>query len=200
MFLLKIVNKSFFSLNLITQNYTKYLSHKILILKFVKKEAIAFFLSWFTVFILAKFRIIQKKLDYFISYLFFSFFNCQKLINYVIYFNLSPTNTFININSITGNPKRFYSAGMFDLKKKQKTQQPKAIITMLRSFLLSFKNFKIKPVALHFNNLLFNKQSYICKKLKEKIFIKLITIYTCYPHNGCRMKKRKRIKIRTKIR
>lgn len=126
------------------------------------------------------------------------FFNRQKLISYVININLSLTNTFINVNSIKGNPKSFFSAGMFNFQKKQKIKQPKAIITILRALLSKFKIYKAKPVALHFNNLFFNQQSYILKRLKQKIFVKLIMSYNYCSHNGCRLKKKKRIKIRTR--
>lgn len=143
---------------------------------------------------------VKVKINYFISYLYFSFFNRQKLISYVIHINLSLTNTLINVNTIKGNPRLFYSAGMCNLQKSQKTRQPKAILTILRILLTKTKLFKSKPVAIHFNNLFFNQQSYILKKLKKKIFTKLIASYKYYSHNGCRLKKKKRIKIRTRTR
>jgi len=89
---------------------------------------------------------------------------------------------------------------MFNLQKKQKIRQPKAMIVILRALLLKSKIFKTKPVAIHFNNLFFNYQSYIFKKLKRKIFIKLIVNYIFGSHNGCRLTKKKRIKIRTRTR
>jgi hypothetical protein len=89
---------------------------------------------------------------------------------------------------------------MCNLQKSQKTRQPKAIITILRVLLIKTKLFKSKPVAIHFNNLFFNQQSYILKKLKKKIFTKLVASYTYYSHNGCRLKKKKRVKIRTRTR
>ena len=51
--------------------------------------------------------------------MYFSFVNNQKLLSYVININLSLTNTLINVNDVNGNPKFFYSAGMFNLQKKQ---------------------------------------------------------------------------------
>lgn len=141
---------------------------------------------------------LKYKTDYFISYIRIFFFNNQKLINYILNIKLSLTNTIININDIKGNPKFFYSAGMFNLQKKQKIKQPKAIITILRALLLKFRIFKTKPVAIHFNNLALNHQSYVFKKLKRKIFTKLFINYVFRSHNGCRLKKRKRIKIRTR--
>jgi ribosomal protein S11 len=140
------------------------------------------------------------KTNYFVSYIRFSFFNNQKLVSYIININLSTTNTLINVNNIKGIPKYFYSAGMFDLQKKQKIRQPKAIIIILRALLLKSKIFKTKPVAVHFKNLFFNYQLYISKKLKRKIFTKVVLSYTFSPHNGCRLKKKKRIKMRTRTR
>ena len=43
MLLLKIANKSFFLVNLMTHNYTKHLSHNVLVLKFAKKEVFSFY-------------------------------------------------------------------------------------------------------------------------------------------------------------
>jgi ribosomal protein S11 len=190
---LKIANKSSFSSNLINQNYFKHLFSKIKILKFIKKETFSFYLSWLILFTFTKLYHIKTKLNYFTSHILFSFFTHQKLISYVVNINLSLTNTLININDIKGNPKFFYSAGMFNLQKTQKVRQPKAIIIILKALLVKIKAFRTKPVALHFNNLFFNHQSYIYKKLNQKIFIKLVTSY-----NGCRLKKKKRIKIRTR--
>jgi small subunit ribosomal protein S11 len=200
MLLLKIVNKSFFSSNYIFQNYVKYLFYKIKILELVKKETLFFYLSWMIIFVYTKFYALKKKKNYFTSSLFTFFFNNQKLISYVININLSLTNTFINVNNIKGNPKTFFSAGMFNFQKTQKTKQPKAILTILKTLLLKFKMYKIKPVAVHFNNLFFNQQSYILKRLKQKVFVKLIMSYNYCPHNGCRLKKKKRIKVRTRTR
>ena len=141
---------------------------------------------------------IFKKIKYLILNIYAATFNYRKLISYIINVNVSVTNTFINVNSIKGNPKFFYSAGMFNFKKRQKTKQPKASITILKALLSKFKIFKMKPVALHFSNLFFNQQSYILKRLKQKVFIKEITSYNYFSHNGCRLKKKKRTKIRTR--
>jgi len=200
MLLLKIANKLLFSQNLTTNNYIKHLLHSAEVLEFVKKKSLSYYVRWLLLFIFTNLYKLKIKINYFISYLYFSYFNKQKLISYVININLSLTNTLINVNSIKGNPKFFQSAGMFNLQKKQKIRQPKAIITILRGLLLKAKLLKTKPVAIHFNNLFSNYQSHIFKKLKTKIFAKLVTSYTYRPHNGCRLKKKKRIKIRTRTR
>ena len=200
MFLLKITNKVFSSYNAIIHNHMKNLSYNVRTLKFVNKEIFSFYICWIFLFILINLYYLRMKTNYFIWYIRTSFFNNKKLISYVININISPTNTLININNIKGAPKFFYSAGMFNLQKKQKIRQPKAMIVILRALLLKSKIFKTKPVAIHFNNLFFNYQSYIFKKLKRKIFIKLIVNYIFGSHNGCRLKKKKRIKIRTRTR
>ena len=198
MFLLKIINKPLSPSSLISQKRINYFFHKIKILEFIKKEIFSFYSSWFILFVYSRSYALKKQTNYFISFLYTSFYNHQKLVGYVINISLSLTNTFINLNTIKGNPRAFFSAGMFNLQKKQKTKQPKASITILRALLSKFKNCKLKPVALHFNNLFYNQQSYILKRLKQKVFIKLIMSYNYSSHNGCRLKKKKRIKMRTR--
>lgn len=200
MFLIRIANKSLFSHNLIYSNYIKHKLVSFKVLKFVKKEMFSYYVRWILLLIFMNLYNIKIRINFLISHLYVSFFNSKKLVSYIININLSSTNSIVNINNIKGNPKFFYSAGMFGLQKKQKVRQPKAIILILRSLLLKSKILKIKPAAIHFNNLFFNYQSFIFKKLKQKVFIKLVTSYTYQPHNGCRLKKKKRIKIRTRTR
>ena len=198
MFLLKIANKSLSSSDLSIYNYSKYILHNIDILQFAKKEAFSFYLRWLFLLFIVNLYNLKIKTNYFISYIYFSFFNKQKLISYIVSIKLLTTNTFVNVNNIKGNPKFFYSAGMLNLQKLQKTRQPKAAITLLRTLLLKSKSFKQKPVAVHFSNLFSNHQSYVFKKLSQKIFAKLAISNNSKPHNGCRLKKKKRIKIRTR--
>lgn len=200
MLLLKIANKSFFLHNVITRNYIKHLFHNVKTLKFVKKEIFSFYARWLLLFFFTNLYSLKMITNYFISDIRVSFINNQKLVSYVININLSSTNTLINVNNIKGTPKFFYSAGMFNLQKKQKIRQPKAIIIILRALLLKSKIFRTKPVAVHFNNLFFNYQSHIFKKLKRKVFTKLVISYIFGSHNGCRLKKKKRMKIRTRTR
>lgn len=198
MFIVKIVNKSLILPKLTFYNYFNCLSHSIKLLKFVKKETFSFFISWLFILIFLNSYKLKTKINYFIKYIFVSAYQNQKLINYVLNINQLKTNTLINLNDIKGNPKIFYSAGMLNLQKKQKIRQPKAAITMLRQLISKSKNLKQKPAVLHFNNMFLNYRSYIFKKLKQKIFIKLIVNYSNTAHNGCRLKKKKRVKIRTK--
>jgi len=98
----------------------KNLFRSIGIFEFVKEETFSFYVRWVLLFIFTNLYNLKMKTNYFISYIYVSFFNNKKLISYVININLSSTNTIININNIKGNPKFFYSAGMFNLQKKTK--------------------------------------------------------------------------------
>jgi len=200
MLLLKIVKNSFFSRNTIAHSYIKHTFQTVTALDFIKEEAFSYYVQWLLLFWYTNLSNLRVKTNHFILYIYSSFLNNRKLLSYVISINLSLTNTIVSVNNVNGNPKFFYSAGMFNLQKKQKIRQPKAIITILRALLLKSKFFKTKPVAVHFNNLFFKYQSYILKKLKQKIFAKLVTSYLYKAHNGCRLKKKKRIKIRTRTR
>jgi len=116
----------------------------------------------------------------------------QNIIVYVININLTRTNTLITITDIKGNVKLFYSAGQVNLKGKQKTKQPTALINILKSLTVKAKFLRKNPVALHFKNTMPHYESFIIKMLKSRFFIKTIRNYNLQPHNGCRPKKLKR--------
>ena len=197
MFLLKILNKPFLITNLTLLNLKKSLSRIINILIFIQDDALPFFMRWIFVITITNFYHLKGKINYFLWYCYLSVFENQKLIRYILSINLSITNTIINFNNIKGQPRFFYSAGMFQLQKKQKIRQPKAVVIILQTLLLKAKIFKTKPAAIHFNDLYIIYQSYLLKKLKQKIFVKLVVSHSYQSHNGCRLKKKKRLKIRT---
>lgn len=118
----------------------------------------------------------------------------QNLIVYIININLTSTNTLVSITDIKGNVKIFYSSGQVNLKGKQKTKQPAALINILKLLMVKVKFIKNKPLALHFKNTKPHYESFIIKMLKKKYFIKTIRSYNLQPHNGCRPKKIKRFK------
>jgi ribosomal protein S11 len=122
----------------------------------------------------------------------------ENLVSYVINVNLSPTNTLVNISDVNGNPKISFSAGLVNLTKKQKKTQPMALINIFKVLLLKATFLQNKPIALHFKNTKVFYESLIIKMLKDKLFIKSIYSHNLSPHNGCRPKKLKRIKRRTK--
>lgn len=130
-------------------------------------------------------------------------FICSKLekrsfVEYVVDINLSPTNTLINITDAGGNPKRVFSAGSVGLTKQQKKQQPNAIIRIFKMLLLKSTFLKDKPVAIHLRNVKTFHKTLILKILKSRLFIKSVQTFNLLPHNGCRPKKIRRVKRRTR--
>ena len=122
----------------------------------------------------------------------------QNLINYIIKINSTKTNTFLNITDNRGNLKLSFSSGLLGLKKRQKVMQPNAYIQLLKKVFLNAKFLKNKTVSLQFKNIKPFHELFILKMLKDKIFVKTLRSYNLYPHNGCRPKKIKRFKRRTK--
>jgi ribosomal protein S11 len=122
----------------------------------------------------------------------------ENLISYIININLSPTNTLVNVTDVKGKPKVSFSAGLIHLTKRQKKTQPMALISIFKILLLKARFLKNKPVALHFKNTKVFYESLIVRVLKDRLFIKSVQSYNLSPHNGCRPKKLKRIKRRTK--
>lgn len=120
------------------------------------------------------------------------------LINYIINVTLSQTNTIVNVTDVAGNPKISISAGLVNLTKRQKKKQPMALVNIFKVLLLKVGFLRNTPVAIHFKNTKAFYQSFLIKALKDKLFIKSIQSYNLSPHNGCRPKKLKRIKRRTK--
>lgn len=126
---------------------------------------------------------------------------CQKhdfLIFYVIYFNFSLSNTYLQITDSSGKSKIFYSAGLVDLKGKQKVLKKLVLVKLFNLLTLIKRKFiKNAPVALHFKNVGSTKLL-IVKKLKRKFFIKIIKTFELKAYNGCRKKKERRKRQRKK--
>lgn len=122
----------------------------------------------------------------------------SSLVSYIINVSLSQTNTIVSVTDVKGNPKISISAGLVNLAKRQKKKQPMALISIFKVLLLKARFLKNKPVALHFKNTKVYYESLLIKALKDKLFIKSIQSYNLSPHNGCRPKKLKRVKRRTK--
>lgn len=122
----------------------------------------------------------------------------QNLILYIVNVILSPTNTFVNVVDLKGNVLISISAGSLNLTKFQKKTQPLALLSVFKVLLLKAKFLKNKPVALHFKNVKRFHESFFINILKTKLYIQSFQSYNLVPHNGCRPKKLKKIKIRTK--
>lgn len=120
------------------------------------------------------------------------------LITYILKIQFSPTNTLFNVTDITGKSLISFSAGNINLKKRQKKKQPLALISMLKRLLSTTKILKNQTISIHFKNVKPYYESIIIKLMKNKFFIKSIKSYNLHPHNGCRPKKLKKFKLRTK--
>lgn len=116
----------------------------------------------------------------------------QSLVSYIVHINLTSTNTLVSVTDIKGNVKLFYSSGQVNLKGKQKTKQPAALINILKRLFLKAKFMQNEPLAIHFKNTRSHYEAFIVQMLKTKFFIKTIRSYNMQPHNGCRPKKIKR--------
>lgn len=132
--------------------------------------------------------------------------NCQNLaversseiINYVIHVNLSLTNTYVSVTDVKGSLLISLSSGSVGLKKRQKRTQPLALVSVFKELFLKTKTLDKKRVSIHFHNVRSYYESLVIKLLKPRVFIKTVRSYNLHPHNGCRPKKLKRFKQRTK--
>lgn len=122
----------------------------------------------------------------------------KNLLHYIINIITTNTNTFINVTNVKGDPIIDLKAGSLNLRKRQKKTQPFALIKILKLLLLKSPFLHNKIVSIHFKNVKLYYESMIIQMLKEVLFIKSIKSYNLSPHNGCRPKKLKRFKKRTK--
>ena len=97
----------------------------------------------------------------------------QKPVNYILTLTVSLTNTLINLSDAEGKLIISLSSGSINLKKKQKTLQPLAMINLLKSLILltNFKNNE--SLTIHFKNIKSYYESIIINLLKNIIFIKI---------------------------
>ena len=121
-------------------------------------------------------------------------------VNYIINISITLTNTIVSVTDIKGNVLISMSSGNVNLTSKQKKQQPLALINLFKALIIKAKFLKDKPVALHFKNTKIFYETLVINLLKNKYYIVSIHSYNLSPHNGCRPKKLKRTKFRTKRR
>lgn len=115
------------------------------------------------------------------------------VISYVITITFLKANTMIHVSDAVGNVKWFCSSGSINITGKRKKQR-RSVILKLIIFLFKKVDFLgNKPVALHLNNVS-SYQTFIVKKLKKEIFIKVVKSFNQIPYNGCRQKKIRRKK------
>lgn len=124
----------------------------------------------------------------------------HNLVSYVLKINLTKTNTLVTITDVLGSKIETFSSGIVGLTKRQKHQQPIALTKIFKFLLLKHKNLKNKIISLQFTNTKSKRVFKLLDKLNLIFFINSIKSYSFHPHNGCRPKKLKRFKRRTKRR
>ena len=91
----------------------------------------------------------------------------QNLINFIIKFNITLTNTFVSVTDTKGNLKLSISAGKLSLKRRQKVTQPNALIQILKSLFLKAKFLHNQTVELQFKNTKTYHELLILNNLKK---------------------------------
>jgi ribosomal protein S11 len=119
------------------------------------------------------------------------------LVTYIIDITFSKTNTFIHVMDFSGNLKFFCSAGFLKYKGKNKKSRFVVLKDMYKILISKLKFLKSQPISLHLKNVGFAK-FWVIRLFKKKFFIKVVKSFNKYPHNGCRKKKMKRTKFKSK--
>lgn len=121
------------------------------------------------------------------------------LVKYIIDIKFSRTNTLVHVMDFSGNLKFYCSGGKVQYTGKRKKSR-KAVIRDIYKLLISKLDYLNKqPIALHLKNTN-NLAKWLIRLFKKKNFVKVIKIFKTYPSNGCRKKKVRRKKFRTKRR
>lgn len=122
----------------------------------------------------------------------------ENFIQYILSITFSRTNTFLHLTTFSGHMLHFYSAGNVNYTGKSKKLRRFWILKdIFKKFIFKFRFLYGKFVGLHLTNVGFFR-SVIIKYLKKKYFITSVKVFSRFPHNGCRQKKVRRKKIRTK--
>jgi ribosomal protein S11 len=119
------------------------------------------------------------------------------VVTYVIGITFSRSNTFLHVVDSYGKLKFFSSAGLFNFKGKDKKSRYNVFKHFLRVLTKNLTFLRAQPVALHLKNVR-SKQFWVIRKLKKKFFIVCIKNFDLSPFNGCRNRKVKRKKFRSK--
>lgn len=113
------------------------------------------------------------------------------LVTYIIDITFSRSNTLLTVMDFSGKLKFFCSAGSLKYKGKRKRARYLVFRDMYKILVSKLKFLKLQPLALHLKNV-GPAKFWIIKRLKKKLFIKIVKSYDLYPHNGCRKKKVRR--------
>ena len=127
---------------------------------------------------------------------------CQKDLNLsvgcIITIKSTNSNVSISLADVTGRLIYCYSAGNIDLKGRQKKKVPNVLKLLINHLMSRMTPIKTVPVTLHLKDLKSGYRTLVINLLQENFFIKRIKLYNLHPYNGCRPKKLKRKKQRTK--
>lgn len=118
-------------------------------------------------------------------------------VKYIIDITFLKNNTLIHVMDFSGHLRFFMTAGQLQYKKKEKRVRQLIIKNFVKIILLKLHFLKNQPIVVNLKNSGSSK-FWLLKLLKKKFFVKVVRIFRVYPHNGCRKKKIKRKKIRTK--
>ncbi len=116
---------------------------------------------------------------------------------YIIKIYFSKKNTLFHLSDYAGNIKFFYSAGSFQQKGKSKVSRSIVLKKFYKILTSKLKFIKKVPLAVHFKHADSNMFWFV-KKLKKKFFITVVKHFNKYPYNGCRKKKIRRKKFKSK--
>lgn len=118
-------------------------------------------------------------------------------IAYIVKVRFSAVNTFLHISDCEGRLEFQTSAGHFFYGKQKAVRRSSVLQKLFDRAMAEFPLVKEKPVALHLCNV--NMRFWVVRKLKKKLYVRVVKVFKVYPHNGCRKKKLKRKKFKKKI-
>lgn len=122
----------------------------------------------------------------------------QNIVRYVINIISFPSNTIVNVTDVNGKVLVNVSEGLINLAKDAKQSKPIQVVKLLKNLLVKANFIKNKAISINFKNVKRYQESFFINSLKNKVFIKSIQSNRLIPHNGCRPKKVRKIKLRTK--
>jgi len=119
------------------------------------------------------------------------------IIIYLVSIVFSSTNARMHITTFSGKSKYFYSSGFFKYAGRSKSFRMVVLKKFYKLIVTQLKFLCDRPVALNLINV-GSAKSWIIKKLRKRLFIRVIRSFNYRPHNGCRQKKVIRKKFKTK--
>ena len=120
-----------------------------------------------------------------------------RFVYFIISIKFSAVNTFFHFSDSSGRIIKFYSAGNVGFSGKAKRRRRLVLDEIIKLFFSQFLSIHSYPVALHLTNVRGFKR-YIIRLLKTRLIIRVLRIFDTIAFNGCRKRKVRRKKIRTK--